>query len=74
MTDMHRLAGGELDDTLRQFLAEDIGRSDITTERTVPEDAMARGELLAKSECVVSGLHVARRVDELLDGDLEWDE
>ena len=32
----------------------------------------ARGQLLAKSECVVSGLPVARRVFELLDPSLSW--
>src|SRR5262249_38880477 len=69
---MDRLAGEELDARLRAFLAEDLGSRDVTTETTVPADATARGELLAKSECVVSGLPVARRVLELLDASLAW--
>ena len=69
---MDRLAGEELDVRLRHFLSEDIGARDVTTESTVAADAVARGELLVKSDCVVSGLPVARRVFELLDAGLGW--
>ena len=62
----------ELDATLRLFLSEDIGRRDVTTDSTVPPGTRARGELTAMSECVVSGLPVARRVFELLDSELAW--
>jgi nicotinate-nucleotide pyrophosphorylase (carboxylating) len=62
----------ELDASLRLFLSEDIGRRDITTDSTVPPGTRARGELAAKSACVVSGLPVARRVFELLDPELAW--
>jgi nicotinate-nucleotide pyrophosphorylase (carboxylating) len=70
---MNMLSGEELDARLRQFLFEDVGRRDVTTDTTVPAEARARGELLAKSECVVSGLPVARRVFELLDSNLQWE-
>jgi nicotinate-nucleotide pyrophosphorylase (carboxylating) len=69
---MDRLTGGAFDARLREFLAEDMGAGDVTTNTTVPEDARARGELIAKSGCVVSGLDVARRVLELLDPGLQW--
>jgi nicotinate-nucleotide pyrophosphorylase (carboxylating) len=68
------LSGDALDDRLRAFLAEDVGRRDVTTETTVPQDARARGELVARSPCVVSGLPVARRVFELLDTGLCWED
>ena len=71
---MDGLSAGELDETLRRFLAEDIGRGDVTTNSIVPENAVATAEIVAKSECVVSGLSVARRVFELLDPGLSWDE
>ena len=64
--------GEALDALLRRFLAEDIGRADVTTEATVPPGTQAQGEIVAKSECVVSGLPVARRVFELLDPELAW--
>jgi nicotinate-nucleotide pyrophosphorylase (carboxylating) len=68
------LQGTDLDERLRAFLSEDVGRIDVTTETTVPSGTRTRGELVAKSECVVSGLPVARRVFELLDPDLAWEE
>ena len=64
--------GEDLDALLRNFLAEDIGRFDVTTEATVPRATRTRGELVAKSPCVVSGLPVARRVFALLDPELTW--
>src|SRR5512134_3623681 len=71
---MEALSGEALDTLLRGFLAEDVGRSDVTTEATVPRGTSARGELVAKSPCVVSGLPVARRDFELLDSGLAWSE
>lgn len=71
---MKQLEGADLDERLRAFLSEDIGRIDVTTETTVPAGTRTRGELVAKSECVVSGLPVARRVFALLDPDLAWEE
>jgi nicotinate-nucleotide pyrophosphorylase (carboxylating) len=66
------LQGEALDGRLRELLAEDVGRGDVTTEWTVPEDARAAGRLLARSACIVSGLPVARRTFELLDARLSW--
>ena len=71
---MDRLSGEALDAVLRAFLSEDVGRIDVTTESTVPAGTRARGELLAISDCVVSGLPIARRVFTLLDPDLAWEE
>jgi nicotinate-nucleotide pyrophosphorylase (carboxylating) len=71
---MEALSADALDTLLRAFLAEDVGRLDVTTEFTVPAGARTEGEIIAKSECVVSGLPVARRVFELLEPDLAWEE
>src|SRR5262245_42369032 len=71
---MTPLSGEALDAALRAFLSEDVGRLDVTTTATIPAGTRARGELVAKSECVVSGLPVARRVFELLDPELTWKE
>lgn len=69
---METLSGEGLDRTLREFLAEDVGLRDLTTETTVPPDARAAGQIIARSECVVSGLPIARRVFELRDRELTW--
>jgi nicotinate-nucleotide pyrophosphorylase (carboxylating) len=66
------LSDDALDAALRTFLSEDVGSGDVTTHATVPASARARGEILAKSDCVVSGLPVARRVFALLESDLTW--
>jgi nicotinate-nucleotide pyrophosphorylase (carboxylating) len=69
---MGSLSGTALDSRLRAFLEEDIGAHDVTTEGTVPEMATARGRIVARSSCIVSGLPAARRTFELLDPALTW--
>jgi len=66
------LSPSELDARLRAFLIEDVGTGDVTTDATIAQEARAGAEVLARCECVVSGLSVARRVFELLDPDLAW--
>jgi nicotinate-nucleotide pyrophosphorylase (carboxylating) len=70
---MKSLSGEALDAKLREFLAEDVGPGDVTTEWTVPAEARARGRFVARTACVVSGLSIARRVFELLDPELGWE-
>jgi nicotinate-nucleotide pyrophosphorylase (carboxylating) len=71
---MDGLSAAELDARLLEFLAEDVGSGDVTTEAIVSAYAVASAEIVAKSECVVSGLPVSRRVFELLDPTLSWEE
>jgi nicotinate-nucleotide pyrophosphorylase (carboxylating) len=72
---MDGLSSEELDGKLREFLAEDLGPGgDVTTNAIVPSNAIATAEIIAKSDCVVSGLPAARRVFELLDPRLSWHE
>ena len=49
------------------FLAEDLGRGDLTTLATVNPEARTRGRFLAKQPCVIAGLEVARAVFAELD-------
>lgn len=71
---MDRLSTEELDAKLRAFLLEDVGSGDWTTETTISPSTRARGQLIARSACVISGLRIARRTFELLDSDLAWEE
>jgi nicotinate-nucleotide pyrophosphorylase (carboxylating) len=66
------LSGEDLDARLRELLREDIGEGDITTDTTVPAGTRGRGDLIARSACVVAGLEIARRAFELLDPKLSW--
>ena len=70
---MKELAGAALDDRLRAFLAEDVGPGGRHDRDDRPLRGPRRGELVAKSDCVVSGLPVARRVFELLDPEISWE-
>jgi nicotinate-nucleotide pyrophosphorylase (carboxylating) len=63
-------APGEADSLIRAALAEDVGEGDWTTLWTVPEEARAAARILAKSNGVVAGLEVVRRVFEIVDPSL----
>lgn len=52
-----------------EFLAEDIGRGDITTRSTVPEGSLGKGRFLAKEDIVICGIGVAEAVFAQLDPD-----
>jgi len=47
---------------LQEFLKEDIGPGDITSELVVPETAMARGRIVCKHDCVLAGAEEAAAV------------
>jgi nicotinate-nucleotide pyrophosphorylase (carboxylating) len=71
---MTPLSGEALDRKLSELLAEDVGSGDVTSDWTVPERARATGRLIARSQCIVSGLAVAKRTFELLDPGLSWED
>lgn len=48
--------------SIAEFLSEDMGRGDITTQSTVQPDARGAGRFLAKENLVVCGLDVAEAV------------
>lgn len=66
---MNWLESGDVMHAVGDFLAEDIGRGDITTSATVPRDTRAVGRFLAKEEIVLCGLDVAEAVFFHLDPD-----
>ena len=63
--DLHRhpwLDAAYVDREIRRFLAEDVGRGDVTSERVVPKAARASAEMVARQACVVAGLPLAKAV------------
>lgn len=48
--------------SIGEFLAEDIGRGDITTQACVTEDVRGFGKFLAKEDIVICGLPIAEAV------------
>jgi nicotinate-nucleotide pyrophosphorylase (carboxylating) len=67
---MNWLDNGEVISAIGQFLAEDIGRGDITTASTVPPEIRGQGRFLAKEYLVICGLEIAEAVFLHLDGDI----
>lgn len=54
-------------------LAEDLGQGgDLTTRVTLPQVVNAKGTFNSKQKLVVAGLPIARKVFEVLDSSLEW--
>jgi nicotinate-nucleotide pyrophosphorylase (carboxylating) len=66
---MNWLENGEMLAGIGQFLAEDIGRGDITTSATVPRDIRGLGRFHAKEDLVLCGLDIAEAVFFHLDPD-----
>ncbi len=64
---MSWIDSGEILADIGEFLREDIGRGDITTQSTVPPDVRGLGRFLAKEDLVVCGLEVAEAVFAHLD-------
>lgn len=66
---MNWLDNSELVLQIGEFLAEDIGRGDITTQACVNDDISGIGKFLAKEDLVVCGIAVAEAVFLHLDED-----
>ncbi len=54
-------------------LAEDVGTGDVTTEATVPVEAVGTAEILLKEPGVICGLAVAEATFRALDEDVRFD-
>lgn len=65
-------SGGAVRSLVRRFLAEDVGRRDITTEAVVPAYVRGRTRIVAGTPGILAGLEVNRACFEELDGSLEW--
>jgi nicotinate-nucleotide pyrophosphorylase (carboxylating) len=49
----------EIEDFIERALEEDIGRGDLTTNVTIPEDAVFQASMVAREELVVCGIDIA---------------
>ena len=64
----------ELRRLVADFLAEDVGRGDVTTVAVVPVDHAGRARLEAREDFVLAGADVARLCFEILgEGQVEWE-
>ena len=67
---MNWLDNGDVLSAIGDFLTEDIGRGDITTQATVAPDVRGMGRFLAKEYLVICGLEVAEAVFLHLDAEI----
>jgi nicotinate-nucleotide pyrophosphorylase (carboxylating) len=67
---MNWIESGGILAAIGEFLAEDIGRGDITTQATVGRDIRAQGRFLAKESLIICGLEVAEGVFASLDPEI----
>ena len=56
----------EIEDFIERALEEDIGRGDLTTNVTIPEDAVFRASMLAREDIVVCGLDIAMQTFDMM--------
>jgi nicotinate-nucleotide pyrophosphorylase (carboxylating) len=63
----------EIISTIRRALEEDIGSGDVTTHAIVPQQAMLKGQIIAKQTGIVAGLDIAQAVYQLLDPQADFE-
>jgi nicotinate-nucleotide pyrophosphorylase (carboxylating) len=61
-----------LEQIIRHALIEDIGKGDITTQLTIPENKHLEAELIAKQDCIICGLIVAKQVFMTVEKDISF--
>jgi nicotinate-nucleotide pyrophosphorylase (carboxylating) len=69
---MRDLDGRTLRTLVTGWLAEDVGRGDVTTAAVVPSDTFGRARLEARAPGTVAGLEAAALCFELAAGDVKW--
>ncbi len=66
-----RLDPVAIENLIAQFLAEDIGRGDVTTDAILTHEVRARGRFLAKQELILAGIEVAEMVFQWFDPEIQ---
>nr|HPL99179.1 nicotinate-nucleotide diphosphorylase (carboxylating) [Bacillota bacterium] len=61
-----------IDRIIKNALREDLGWGDVTTDSTIPDTAVIRGNFIAKEEGIICGIEVCRRVFEMVDRSIDF--
>ena len=61
----------DIEDFIDRALEEDIGRGDLTTNITIPADAVFQASMVAREEIVVCGIDIAMQSFEMMVDDFE---
>jgi len=63
-----------IDDLIKQALAEDVGDGDHSSLATIPAEATGKAQLLIKEDGVVSGIDIAKKVFYFVDSKIEFEQ
>ena len=61
-----------LENSLRRFLAEDLGRGDVTSEALLPRGLDAEARIISRSQGIIAGMEAAGLVFKMLDPASKW--
>lgn len=61
-----------IDRIIKNALEEDLGWGDVTTDFTIPDKTVIRGNFIAKEKGIVCGIDVCRRVFEIVDESIDF--
>jgi len=59
---------------LREFLLEDTGTEDVTTNAIVPEGHRSKARIIAKADGIIAGHLFASQVFRILDSEIHYSE
>jgi len=62
-----------IDKIIKDALIEDMPYGDITTDLLIPQESTSNAVLLAKENGILCGIDVAKRVFEILDGNIKFE-
>jgi len=69
---MNYFSKADKNEIIKRALREDIGKRDITTTTIIPKDKYVKAILLAKEDCVICGLEIARKVFHAQDKNIKF--
>jgi len=62
-----------MEEIIDRALAEDLGQGDVTTEALIPSDQRGIASIIVKSEGILAGIEVAKKVFHQVDPELKMD-
>jgi nicotinate-nucleotide pyrophosphorylase (carboxylating) len=62
----------EVKSIIKRALAEDIGRGDITTQLSIPQDKLIKAKIIAKEDFLLCGIDLAGKVFKTVDPSLKF--
>ena len=62
-----------VDRIIKGALEEDLGWGDVTTDSTIPPEAVIKGNFITKEQGILCGIEVCKRVFEMMDSSIDFE-